>query len=199
MITYNKIIDTKPSIILDVDETLIKTKIYTLDDSKDSIIKFNKTNTLYLTDYIINNYIYIIIARPFLKQFMITMNKYFNIHIYSLGMDDYIKNILDAIMDLIGINPFCNIMANTNIKNRFLNKKLIELNIGLSNVLIIDDRSDVWKFDKHNLYKIPAYNLLTYDNELLKIVRTINIYFKQETDKTIFNIFKFRKILNEFS
>lgn len=193
MITYNKIIDTKPSIILDIDETLIKTKIYTLDDSKDSIIKFNKTNTLYLTEYIINNYLYIIIARPFLKQFMITMNKYFNIHIYSLGMDDYIKNILDAIINLIGINPFCNIMANTDIKNRFLNKKLIELNIGLSNVLIIDDRSDVWKFDKHNLYKIPAYKLLANDNELLKIIRTINIYYKQEIDKTIFNIFKFRK------
>jgi RNA polymerase II subunit A-like phosphatase len=202
MITYNKIIDTKPSIVLDIDETLIKTKVYILDETKEDIIKYNKKNKLYLTNYPINNHLYVVIARPHLRLFITTINRYFNIHVYSLGIRDYIEHILQAIIELVNLNPFCNIMSNIDIHNRFSDKKIINLNIGLTNLLIIDDRSDVWKFDKHHLYKIPAFTLfddqfIIDDNELLKVIRGINLYYKYEQDKRIFNIYKFRKILYE--
>jgi len=204
---YNKTIDTKPSIVLDIDDTLIKTKIYVLNDRTNYLLKFYKNKNHYLTNYTIGNYLYIVYSRPYLKQFIITMNKYFNIHIYSLGMLDYVENIINAIVESIDFNPFCHLIANTNIENRILSKRLIDLDIGFSNVLIIDDRSDVWLFDKHNLYKIPKYDIIDstklnfniIDNELLKLIKIISTYFEEEKDKSIFEMYKFKQILYDYN
>jgi hypothetical protein len=203
MKSYNKINNSKPSLILDIDDTIIKSKIYILDDKTniENIIKYNKRNYLYLTYYLVEKYLYIIIGRPFLKQFLLIMYKYFNIHIYSLGMENYIEAIINGITNLVTLNPFCNVITNTNINNKFYNKKLINFDIGYSNVLIIDDRSDVWNFDKHNLFQINPYILsddktIITDSELYKIIRIINLYYRYDNNKTKFNIYKFRYLYN---
>ena len=219
MITCNNTIDGKPNLILDIDETIIKSNIYRLDyiESIKSIEKTQRDliisnspdlkniieidnniiyDKLYLTTYNDGYYIYIITKRPYLKEFIIKMHSFFNIHIYSLGMNKYINKIVEEISKIIGFNPFCKIIANTNICNRFMNKRICNLSIGLSNLLIIDDRDDVWNFDKHNLYKIQPYQINKIDIELYKIIRIIDIYYNKFS-KTTFDIYKFRKILYE--
>lgn len=228
----------KPSLVLDIDETLIKSTMYTLpyikkienmtngekihilnlDPILRNIISLNnlpiKHDNLFLTTFTIDKHVYIVMSRPYLKEFILLMHQYFNIHVYSLGMNDYIDTIIDAIIILTGINPFINIIANTKT-NRLLNKKLINLEIGLSNVLIIDDRTDVWTYDKHNVLQILPYKLyeifdnvkiaaksynilneyeLSDDIELIKITNAVEIYFKKY-EKIEFNIFLFKKIL----
>ena len=171
--------NNKPNIILDIDETLIHTKIYSLSyitflinsdnfTKQNSLKKYPELNNiindnisndkLYLTNFIIDKNIYIVLMRPYLIEFISNINKYFNIHIYSLGTYEYVNNILIKIFDILGYNPFNKIIANNSTNNRFYKKKSTLLNIGYSNLLIIDDRSDVWSFDKHNLYKIKPYN-----------------------------------------
>ena len=204
MKSYNKINNSKPSLILDIDDTIIKSKIYILDDKTniENIIKYNKRNYLYLTYYLVEKYLYIIIGRPFLKQFLLIMYKYFNIHIYSLGMENYIEAIINGITVLIKFNPFCYVITNTDINNKIYYKKLINFDIGYSNVLIIDDRSNVWNFDKHNLFQINPYilsdnnTIIITDSELYKIIRIINLYYRYDNDKTKFNIYKFRYLYN---
>ena len=204
MKSYNKINNSKPSLILDIDDTIIKSKIYILDDKTniENIIKYNKRNYLYLTYYLVEKYLYIIIGRPFLKQFLLIMYKYFNIHIYSLGMENYIEAIINGITGLITFNPFCYVITNTDINNKIYYKKLINFDIGYSNVLIIDDRSNVWNFDKHNLFQINPYilsdnkTIIITDSELYKIIRIINLYYRYDNDKTKFNIYKFRYLYN---
>ena len=134
-------------------------------------------------------------ARPYLKKFIIEMHNHFNIHIYSLGMIDYIEKIIDAIIRLVGFNPFCHLIANYNYDNRIYNKKICKLYIGLSNLLIVDDRKDVWNFDKHYLYQIIPYTYAdSYDCELLKLMTIILIYFNRSKNKSIFDIYEFTKI-----
>jgi len=216
MISYNNTIEGKPNLILDIDETIIKSNIYRLDyiESIKSIEKTQRDlivsnspdlkniieidnhiiyDELYLTTYNDGCYIYIIRKRPYLKEFIIKMHLFFNIHIYSLGMNDYVYKIVEEISKIVGFNPFCKIIANTNIYNRFLNKKICNLSIGLSNFLIIDDREDVWTFDKHNLYKIPPYQINKIDIELYKIIGAVDIYFNF-FNKIDFDIYQFKKI-----
>lgn len=108
---------TNNNIVLDIDETLIKSRIY-----NNSYIEYLKTcnsdtkktvfNTypelkniidndedfidlLFLTSFTINEYTYIIFMRPYLREFLIYINEHFNIYIYSLGTENYIIKILE--------------------------------------------------------------------------------------------------------
>lgn len=160
----------KPIIILDVDETLVITN------------NIKENNNLLLTKIINNNIKYYVYKRPFLENFIININKYFDIYIYSLGTIDYINNILDNIAKLIGFYPFKKVIANDNNSRNFI-KTLDKFNIDLNKILIVDDRFDVWIDDFANVYNIKKYNnvleLRNDDNLFLSMLNSINISDKQ--------------------
>lgn len=169
----------KPSIILDIDRTLIKSIIYTINqineikcvepNNLDYIVKLKPElkniiqingkisyDELYLTHFQLNDNICIVLKRPYLEDFLHLINKYFNIYIYSSGSDKYINNIVDALEKLIQYKPFKKVIANKNNIYEYI-KKSSKLNIGYTNMLIIDDNPYHWTFDKHNLYTIKPY------------------------------------------
>jgi len=174
-----KCIIMKPSIVLDIDETLIHTYIYQhsyveylnslpdlekniyLDKNPELKNVVKHTNVFYdalcLICFKIDNYVYIVMMRPYLCEFIQKIDKYFDIYVYSLGTIDYIYKILNALSVILDKFPFKKIIANVDVNNRFFKKSVSHLDIGYSNILIIDDRSDVWRFDKHLLYKINPY------------------------------------------
>lgn len=225
----------KPSIVLDIDETLVHSYIYrketidfinTLDVFEKKIVleknpvtknvvnhgKKNFTDPLCLTNFILEDYIYIVMMRPFVIYFLMKIDKYFDIHVYSLGSIEYITKILDAFNLLLKKNLFKKVIANQNTGQRFYRKLIANLDIGFSNILIIDDRSDVWNFDTHLLYKIIPYtntfdvfeyeldnnkiyyNSLTTDTELLKLAKLIDKYFLLYPFNS-FNMSKFKNIV----
>ena len=175
--------NNKSNIVLDIDDTLIKCihytkpyidhinnfdtyskkKIFEQQPELKNIIKIEDEDKddyidlLFLTSFTINNYIYLIFMRPYLREFLIYLNEHFNIYIYSLGTENYITEILKCITNFIGFNPFIKVISNS-VDNRMKNKNLLVLNIPTHNTLIIDDRADVWEFDKPNLYNIKAFN-----------------------------------------
>ncbi len=173
----------KPSIVIDIDETLISNKLYDInlihnwfnsDPENFNIILDNnpelknidiqtmkvvpEPDKLYLTHFIFDNNLYIIMMRPFLKEFILSVNTYFNVYVYSLGTFSYIKYITEAIIKLIGFNPFICIMSNPDSDIREYIKKISKLDLDFSNILIIDDRIDVWVSDSHRLYQISKYS-----------------------------------------
>jgi len=181
---------TKPSIVLDIDETLIFSKTYTIFDIRNllsltkadqlqvlvdypelrNLDKFKSSthhDPLYLTHFTIATHTYIVMMRPYLKEFLINVNKYFDIYVYSLGTIDYITKIVNAIVKLIGFDPFKKIISN-DIYDKYYDKRISKLNIGISNILIIDDRIDVWKNDKHRVYNISRYNQPYIENPSYK-------------------------------
>jgi hypothetical protein len=107
--------------------------------------------------------------RPYVIEFIQTVNIYFDIHVYSLGTTYYVGKILDAFSMIIGKYPFKKVITNSDIGQRFYKKSIGYLDIGHSNILIIDDRSDVWDFDTHLLYKI-----IPYKNAFEKVKSKVN-------------------------
>jgi hypothetical protein len=210
----------KFNLVLDVDNTLIKCIVHKkdfidlflkLDDyDKNNIIKSypeliniipNKSNNVnnrsYLIHFYYRDHLYIIMMRPYLIKFILISNLYFNLHIYSLGSEFYIQQIIQALVNKLEFNPFNMIKSNSDIYTIKYRKYLSKLNLPRSNVLIIDDRIDVWPYDKHHLYNIIPYNDPhdNTDNELDQILNVFNKYFLFFTNDD-FNIFKFKKLMH---
>jgi hypothetical protein len=108
-----------------------------------------------------------------------TIHKYFNITLYSLGKYEYVIKIIKSIDEIIGYNIFTNIITNQSYDYRTY-KSLKYANVD-DDVIIIDDRSDVWNVDnvQDKLYVIKAYNYFVdmNDNELFIIMNKILKYF----------------------
>jgi hypothetical protein len=234
---------TKPSLILDLDQTLIVCKtfsrdfIYDIENSGElsknyyldinpelrNVIPSNNIinhDDLYLTQFNLMgcNDLHIIFKRPYLDEFITTVNKYFDIYIYSAGGTTYVNNVIDALEKYLGCKPFIKVISNNPDSITFY-KKLSKLNIGYSNVLIIDDNNYPWSFDRHNLIKIYPYDasfvsqsfdlfsndpfecsaskFIKYpskDKTLFEFKLHIEEYFKQHPDG-YFNMYDFKNII----
>ena len=206
----------KINIILDIDETLIKTYIYgsSLIDNIKKLISFEQNmlfniyrgleyivnediiidDPLYLMHYNIEDIYYVIFIRPNLFEFIQTIDLYFNIHIYSLGSHNYVLRILNCLEGKIGHKFYDRFMTNNNSMS-LRTKQISKISLSTYNTLIIDDRHDVWKYDKHILYNIKSYDNYDIDDyELLKLIDIMHSYYK-ENNLDYFNIYRFRHIL----
>lgn len=206
----------KFNIILDIDETLIKTYIYgeSLIDNAKKLISFEQNilfdihrgleyvvnndilidDPLYLMHYNIENIYYVIFIRPNLLEFIQYINLFFNIYIYSLGSYDYILRILNYLERKIGYK-FYNSFITNNESMSLRTKHTSKIFLSTYNTFIIDDRHDVWKYDKHILYNIKSYdNYDINDNELLKLMHIMRNYLKDNI-LDHFNFYRFRRMI----
>ena len=204
------------NIILDIDETLIKTYIYddSLIDNAKKLISFEQNilfdiyrgleyivndkividDPLYLIHYNIENIYYVIFIRPNLYEFIQYIDSFFNIHIYSLGSYDYILRILKCLEGKIGHKFYNSFITNNNLMS-LRTKHMSNIFLSTYNTLIIDDRYDVWKYDKHILYNIKSYNNYDInDNELLKLMHIIQNYYRGN-NLDHFNVYRFRHMI----
>lgn len=209
----------KFNIILDIDETLIKTYIYSesLINNAKNLISFEQNimfdiykgleyvvndeilidDPLYLTHYNIENIYYVIFIRPNLYEFIQYICLFFNVYIYSLGSNDYILRVLNCLEKKIGYKFYNKFITNNDLMT-LRSKHMSKIGLTTYNTLIIDDRYDVWKYDKHILYNIEAYDDYDInDNELLKLMHIIHNYFKDDTLEH-FNIYKFRHMIHMY-
>jgi TFIIF-interacting CTD phosphatase-like protein len=206
----------KFNIILDIDETLIKTYIYgnSFIDNTKKLISFEQNmlfniyrgleyivkddmiidDPLYLMHCNIENIYYVIFIRPNLFEFIQTIYLYFTIHIYSLGSYEYILRILNCLEEKIG-HKFYDRFITNNDSMSLRSKHMSKISLSTYNTLIIDDRHDVWRYDKHILYNIKSYDNYDIDDyELLKLIDIMHIYYK-ENNLNYFNIYRFRHII----
>lgn len=208
--------EKKFNIILDIDETLIKTYIYgeSLIENVKKLVSFEQNllfdmykgleyiindetiidDPLYLTKYYSNNIYYVIFIRPNLFEFIKYIYNFFIIDIYSLGSYDYVLRILDCLEDKIGYRFYDELITN-NSSMSLRKKNISEISLSTYNTLIIDDRHDVWKYDRHILYNIKSYdNYDLNDNELSKLMVILRNYF-EKNDSDHFNIYRFRNMI----
>jgi len=202
----------KPTLILDLDDTLIKPYSYNINyidilleycysDKLDICIKnpelypiilpnhnlsFNKD---FLLSFSKGNNIYIIFKRPYLYEFIKEAFKYFNIYIYSLGSQEYVNTVIDYIISILEFNPFIDVFGNSSYEYK-MDKDLIRYDLP-DNSLIIDDRDDVWFVDYKNVFKIKKYNNNNNnkDDELFKLMNKFKSYF-------LINSFNLKELLN---
>ncbi len=204
----NKFIEetnNKLNIVLDLDNTIIYTKIF---DSKDTFkIKFYelfKNNNL-LGKFVIMQKTYLVYIRPYFIYFLNTIKMYFNLYIYTNSQEVYCNNIINLLRkkylhfeikkiickkknssSIKQLSLFCDNIDDLHFMTNNLNyDEFIEKTV------IIDDNIEVWKFDKENLinvnsfnesmYKIDFYKHEIFDDTLLILTNRLfiiyNLYF----------------------
>jgi TFIIF-interacting CTD phosphatase-like protein len=183
----------KLNLVLDLDNTIIYTHIFNLETQKDLIKNYlDKDKKRLLISFEKDNYYYFVYERMYLNYFTMYISNYFNIYTYTNGQKFYHDIVINALKDKYPMFQIINSMYKTSYDDSNL-KNLEKLDIisvyGKNNLpyelntLIIDDREDIWPFDRENLIKIsPFYNLDIADDDLLFLTDILEL-LKLEYDK----------------
>ena len=154
--------ENKKTLILDLDETLVHSS-FTPFEKNDIILEVDFEGIMY------NIYV---LVRPFAKEFIINVSKYFEVVIFTASIPKYASPLLD-ILD-----------KQKNIKHRlyreqctFINglyiKDLKRLNRPLKDVIIVDNSPLAYAFNEENGLPIKTWYDDYSDNELQKILPLI--------------------------
>ncbi len=183
----------KLNLVLDLDNTIIYTHILNLETQKDLIKNYlDKNEKRLLISFEKDNYYYFVYERMYLSYFIMYISNYFNIYTYTNGQKFYHDMVINALKEKYRMFQIINSMYKTSHDDSNL-KNLEKLDIisvyGKNNLpyelntLIIDDREDIWPFDRENLIKIsPFYNLDIVDDDLLFLTDILGL-LKVEYDK----------------
>lgn len=178
----------KFTLVLDLDETLVHS-IVTTDVKKINNLK-NMNNLLlhYLTD---ENHIFVF-YRPHMLYFLQEMSKYFNIYIFTNGIQSYADIIVTMINTITSYTYISRWYSRTGEYPFYKYISIID-HVDISDVLIIDDNNEIWKDDYKNVIKIKQFygpedvNYI-FDNELLNLSKIISEIIKSRQISTIYNI-----------
>ena len=151
--------ENKKTLILDLDETLVHSS-FTPFEKNDIILEVDFEGVIY------NIYV---LVRPFAKEFLINVSKYFEIVIFTASIPKYASPLLD-ILD-----------KDKNIKHRlyreqctFINglyiKDLKRLNRPLKDLIIVDNSPLAYAFNEENGLPIKTWYDDYTDTELNKIL-----------------------------
>ncbi len=183
----------KLNLVLDLDNTIIYTYIFNIETQKDLIKNYlDKNEKRLLISFEKDNYYYFVYERMYLNYFTMYISNYFNIYTYTNGQKFYHDMVINALKEKYRMFQIINSMYKTSHDDSNL-KNLEKLDIisvyGKNNLpyelntLIIDDREDIWPFDRENLIKIsPFYNLDIVDDDLLFLTDILGL-LKVEYDK----------------
>lgn len=172
--------DKKLNIVLDLDNTIIYTKIF---DSNDALkIKFYELfiNNNLLGKFVILKKTYLVYVRPYFVYFLNTIKMYFNLFIYTNSQEIYCTNIINLLRDkylYFDIKKIiCRNKNSSSIKQlslfcdntddlHFLINNLTYTEF-IEKTIIIDDNICVWEFDKENIFDVDSFNELTNKNNI---------------------------------
>lgn len=190
----------KLNIVLDLDETLIKSVIAETEDERDIYTKL----PYYLFDMEYHKNYYCIFERPGLFKFLTDCYELFNIYVVTMASKRYCDNIIEFINNKLDKNIFTKVYCRDDIEKTGY-KSLTNLNISIFNTIIIDDRIDVWIDDFENMIIPEQYNgphELNYENDnyfkrMYKILYIIDKIFDLDIETTLNILYNNPKILTE--
>ncbi len=161
--------NNKMILILDLDQTIIHTSLTKVPYN----LKFSLNHITYYTKY-----------RPYLKSFLKKINKLFEIHVYTMGSREYADKVCQ------GIDPgnffFGGRIVSRNENFNELTKKISRISCIHDNVIILDDRIDVWNNIPNLILVRPFYYYNNIDiNDPYFIKQSIQSEKKGTTNNTI--------------
>lgn len=132
--------ERKLILILDLDQTILHT-----------------TNQKSSCDFIfkLDGVVHYVKLRPFLNIFLEKASKMFDIHVYTMGIREYAKIICNKI-DPDGKYFGDRIVSRSENFNEF-KKSIQRITCIPNNVIILDDRADVWNYDGHLIMIRPFW------------------------------------------
>lgn len=157
---YNHIFKdkTKKTLVLDLDETLIKTCTNKTDCDKEfDIVVDNEPTHIYVS------------KRPYLDLFLEKVTDIFHVIVFTAGLPNYANAILDW-LGFDGVRLFrdaCTLHNGNYVKN------LLTLGVDLKNVIIIDNSPLSYQFQVQNALPINSFDGDLSDFELLRILPSL--------------------------
>jgi TFIIF-interacting CTD phosphatase-like protein len=155
----------KLNLLLDLDSTII----HSIKRKREASNNFNDDVCLtVLCEHNTQNHTYQIHIRNNFSDFLLELNKHFNIYIYTMATFDYASIVCDSIENILRIPLFSGIIArhgeNINQFKYFYSLKYLNEN----NTVVIDDNIDVW-IDEHkkNLIKIKEFKYTNFEEYLV--------------------------------
>ena len=190
--------NTKKTLILDLDETLVHSAFYPFRIKSDIILKINldgKYHTIH------------VLKRPNLDFFLKKVSELFNIIIFTASLQQY----AEPLIDILDINKNFKRMFRQNCvkDNGFYIKNLNQIGKDFKDIIIIDNNPMSFVMNKDNGLPIMTWYENMDDNELIKLIPLleflsnvsdvrpiINQIVNKEKNEIDFNIVK-RHILNQ--
>ena len=156
----------KPTLVLDLDETLVHSsprpsptssfKIYVRQDSG-RIVPF------YVSE------------RPYLSTFLRTVSKMYRIVIFTASRNRYADKVIDRIDTGGDVSTRFYRQDCTRSASRGFGKNLSMLSKDLSRVVLVDNSSDSFAFQPNNCILIKSWYGIGEDTELLDIIPFLEI------------------------
>lgn len=147
----------KMILILDLDQTVLHTTLCPTD-----------------CDFVfeISSSVFYVKLRPYLKNFLEKVSKKYEIHVYTMGTREYAQNICSR------IDPdkkfFGDRIVSRSENFNELRKSISRITCISDNVVILDDRADVWDFCKNLILIRPFWYADEEDvNDPKKLIKTV--------------------------
>ena len=161
----------KYTLVLDLDETLI----YCRNESNQINIE-NKKN-IYIVNGNFNNSLVntkTVIMRPGLLEFLQNMKKIFELVLFSFGTCDYVNKIVNIIEKNEKYFEYILYRQHATFNDNIYIKNLSLLGRDLRNIIIVDDKPQVFKLHQNNGICIkPFFGDIVEDRNTLKILGNI--------------------------
>ena len=177
-------LDSKKTLVLDLDETLIHSTFEPLKPKDDIQLKMKIKNE----DYVIH-----VLKRPYLDEFLKIVTQKYEVVIFTASISDYANPLLDQ------LDPFKKISYRlfrehcTKTDNGLFIKDLNKLGRNLKDVIIIDNNPVSYTLNKSNGLPILTWHSFQSDNELIKLIPLLIFLTNVDDIRTIIN-----KVVNGF-
>ena len=139
----------RPNLVLDLNGILLFSSHLT--DSKE-ILKYSLYKNFLLIYKDFDSNLFIIYYRNFIKEFLLELNNYYDIYIYSTLNRTQTDLFIMSIIHLIGINVFKGVY----IKHQNELKSLEIIKLNPKNTIIVDI-SNTWSLDEKNVILINIF------------------------------------------
>ena len=164
----------KYTLVLDLDETLI---YYRKEINQNNL---NNMKKLYINNCNLNNsnnssaYAKTLIMRPGLLEFLHKMKQIFELVLFSLGTCDYVNKIVNIIEKKEKFFEYILYRQHATFNDNIYIKNLSLLGRDLKNIIIVDDKPQVFKLHQNNGICIkPFYGDVVGERNTLKILGNI--------------------------
>ncbi|KAL7719636.1 Mitochondrial import inner membrane translocase subunit TIM50 [Entamoeba marina] len=163
--------DNKPTVVLDMDETLIHTHPHGINVAKDNI------------KITVNGDDYLVSLRPYVRSFLKELSNKYEVVLFTAGTEMYAKQII-AELEKDG-KIFSHKLYNTSCKEKFggYYKNVSKLGRDLKKVICVDDNRFVWT-STDNLIECKKYIGGDDDNDLKRVLMNIEDAFKVDDVRT---------------
>lgn len=148
----------RPTLVIDLDHTIVFTSLV---DPRHASFSFSDDKLTYFVS-----------LRPFLKDFLEDVLRIFDLCVYTMGTRSYAFEILNAIDQ--DKKYFCDRVITRDENNHKLVKKLSRLGVDEKDVVILDDRADIWEYEDNVVLIKPFYLRFERDfNDPVEIMKDV--------------------------